>query len=139
MKKLIILLIIGLYVFSSCGKYEEGPIISFRTKKARLSGTWTIDETIGIDSVFNKNGFGVFEVQKDGKYIFFDNIPFDSSELTLTYKGTWEWNDTKEGIILYLPRQTDTLVNYGLRITKLGKEVLWFENDHLITYKCTKQ
>lgn len=31
-------------VFISCGKYEEGPSISLRTKKARLTGVWEISK-----------------------------------------------------------------------------------------------
>ena len=34
---------------ASCGKYEEGPGISLRSKKARLANTWTITKTVTKD------------------------------------------------------------------------------------------
>lgn len=138
MKKTLILLAIFVFILNSCAKYEEGPVVSFRGKATRLSGLWEIEETIGIDTVFNKNGSGIFEIFKDGDFTFYDKLIFDGSEISLDYHGTWEWTSTKEGIILYLPRYSDTLSDYSLTITKLGMEVLWFQNDQEIVFKCIK-
>lgn len=47
MRKLsvILMIIAGLsIIFGSCGKYEEGPAFSLRTKTARLTGEWEIDK-----------------------------------------------------------------------------------------------
>jgi hypothetical protein len=47
MKKIvssIFLLTLILSIISSCKKYEEGPALSFRSKKARLENKWKYDE-----------------------------------------------------------------------------------------------
>ena len=41
--KVWILLIVGVTLFSGCRKGEEDPFISFQSRKARLSGDWTVD------------------------------------------------------------------------------------------------
>jgi hypothetical protein len=46
MKKLFGILaavaIVGSVVMTSCSKYEEGPSLSLRSKKARLAGEWSV-------------------------------------------------------------------------------------------------
>jgi hypothetical protein len=46
MKKpyLLMLIIIIAFAETSCNKYEEGPLISFRSKKNRLLGVWKVVE-----------------------------------------------------------------------------------------------
>ncbi len=47
MKKLSILFAAFAVVFlASCGKYEDGPGLSLRSKKARLTGTWVVESAI---------------------------------------------------------------------------------------------
>ncbi len=38
--KTIILIIIFNIIILGCSKYEEGPFISFRSKKERIAGEW---------------------------------------------------------------------------------------------------
>ncbi len=72
--KLSLLAIIGIVLsFSSCSKYEDGPWLSLRTKKARLAGTWKLDsyevngESYSASTIleepkikFDKDGSGKF-------------------------------------------------------------------------------
>lgn len=48
---------LALTVLLSCSKYEEGPKISLRSKKARLNGTWVLEKkTInGIENSFDND------------------------------------------------------------------------------------
>lgn len=50
MKKLnvILLAIISFSLFFSCGKYEEGPSFTLRTKTARLTGEWEMKERANV-------------------------------------------------------------------------------------------
>lgn len=50
-KYLTILGLIGLITLNSCKKYEEGPRLSFRSKKERVSNTWKVDKYFenGVD------------------------------------------------------------------------------------------
>ena len=61
----ISLALITLLVFSSCGKYEEGPDFSLRTKKKRLTSHWKlhklyinnyVEKDIDIDLLLYNNG-----------------------------------------------------------------------------------
>jgi len=63
---LIIYIIIGAIVIfnlASCKKYDEGPLISLKTKKGRLTGEWMLvggdDYNPGLDQTFEftKNGY----------------------------------------------------------------------------------
>jgi hypothetical protein len=79
MKKSIQLISILALVASSClfsCKYEEGPNLSLRTKKARLSGTWNVDKITEDDGniitptsnysltyEFDKDGTGSYELE----------------------------------------------------------------------------
>lgn len=41
-----ILLVLSVLLLFGCKKYEEGPSISFRTKKARLTNAWNIERKV---------------------------------------------------------------------------------------------
>ena len=93
----ISLALITLLVFSSCGKYEEGPDFSLRTKKKRLVGIWALNE-------FYENGYAQNEIS------FFLLIQENSnwgnkrSRFEINYKlntdpnikGEWEFAKNKE-------------------------------------------
>jgi hypothetical protein len=94
MKKVTILLlaIVGFaFVFSSCGKYDDGPGISFRSKKARAVGVW-VYEKVTVDGTDQDISFWSdvkYEVMKDGKYqARVGNV--------ISSEGTWEFGSKKE-------------------------------------------
>lgn len=43
---LFILTILFLLPFSGCKKYEEGPLLSFRSPENRIEGRWDIDKLL---------------------------------------------------------------------------------------------
>lgn len=76
----------------SCGKYEEGPGFSLRTKKGRVAGEWEVDKYVssnGTETQDQYNSTATYE--KDGT--------FTSSSDFGSYTGTWEFGDKKETII----------------------------------------
>lgn len=80
---------------TSCKKYQEGPAISFRSKKARVANTWVVEKSIvdgKEESTSPLSGF-VFEFTKDGKYNF-------TADETSYDKGTWDFGDKKETIVM---------------------------------------
>ena len=87
-------LLVGLaLVFgTSCGKYEEGPGISFRSKKARVANTWAIEKYIVDGTEIDITYFSDLSIEytKDGKYTYSDG--------SSSSKGTWEFGDKKETI-----------------------------------------
>ena len=82
----------SIFVLGSCGKYEEGPGFSLRSKKARVTGEWTmvkysengVDEPLDAD---DKDDTWI--IDKDGTWEITD--PGSGSD-----KGTWEFSDDKE-------------------------------------------
>ena len=73
MKRVIyaLLILVGLQL-ASCGKYEEGPGFSLRSKTGRLAGEWTI-EKMTVDGEDFTAFVAAFitntEFTKDGDYI----------------------------------------------------------------------
>lgn len=59
---IFIFLVISL---TSCGKYEDGPDFSLRTKKQRLTGTWIVVETIPKQQGFQEGDY-IIDLEKDG-------------------------------------------------------------------------
>ena len=98
MKKLAIILTIvaaTAMIFSSCGKYDEGPGFSLLTKKARITGTWTLSE-------ITENGTAVdvtdvtlkYTLEKDGT----GSTVAGWGGMTFTSDIEWEFDDTKENL-----------------------------------------
>ncbi|MBN2777647.1 MAG: hypothetical protein JXR36_08385 [Bacteroidales bacterium] len=98
MKKLAIILTIvaaTAMIFSSCGKYDEGPAFSLLTKKARITGTWTLSEMTANDSVQDITGVTMkYTLEKDGT----GSGEFGWGGLTFTSDIEWEFDDTKENL-----------------------------------------
>lgn len=100
MKKHILTLSMALavlFIVSSCGKYEEGPGFSLRSKTSRLTGTWkfekifengtevTIDEsTATMRMEFKKDGTGTMS----GTFL----------TITVSMNLEWEFASDKENI-----------------------------------------
>ena len=123
MKNLKISLLIALLVaiiLPSCGKYEEGPAISFRSKKSRLVNEWKIDEwySAGINitqtQLDTKPGF-VLKITEDGKWI--ESYTVGSG--TNTTEKTWEFSSDKKN------------VNVSIGGTSLSYEILKLKQDEL--------
>ncbi len=119
--KLATLLLAGTLLFGSTScKYEEGPSISLRTKKARVAGEWGVEKAIEADGTvdtdwdgytytFDKDGGGKIEV-KDG---------------TFSYSADFEWEfiSSKEKMRLTFDGESDE--NTILRLT--NKE-MWLKD-----------
>jgi hypothetical protein len=113
----------------SCGKYEEGPSISLRSKTARITGTWK-DVAVN-DSTYTDGDIVI--VEKDGKIII------DGED------GTWAFTDDKEGVIISFSfefmGETITVKDTSI-IVRLTNSEMWTKgngaNDTDI-YKSEKQ
>jgi len=112
----LILLIAFVFSFIGCKKYDEGPMISLRTAKARLVNDWER----GI------NGSGYVECGS----IYINGIEFFKNN-TFVYKlngqdadtGTWEFEDNKTVVILTFDNSFKTAIKW--KITRLTRNDLW--------------
>jgi hypothetical protein len=117
-KTLTILLIIGA-TFNACKKYEDGPMISLRTKKARISGDWKIQNAtfnnVDITPLMPPNY--TFDIEKDGKY----KLTTDTIET-----GTWKFGEDKDDV--YFDQDGPGAVETAYHILKLKNKDLWLKN-----------
>lgn len=96
MKKLVFVSIIVLLA-AACGKYEDGPGLSLKSKEKRLCRDWQIDKLI-------ENGEDITTQYKEmvtkHEIMFMD---FGSVKETIgntILAKAWEWGDKKETIII---------------------------------------
>jgi hypothetical protein len=84
----------ALFVFNSCGKYEEGPGVSLLSKKARITGVWSFDKMFvdGTEVVLD-------EMMKAAKV---ELIKDGTGKMSMSFMGftfnsdlEWEFNDEK--------------------------------------------
>lgn len=96
-----------LLTFSSCGKYEEGPGISFIPKETRLEELWKLEKYSrnGIDktdSAFHYLG-GNYQLRfsdvNDGDYTEYA-LECDGCSDMLSWTGKWRFENDKEEIVL---------------------------------------
>jgi hypothetical protein len=84
-----------IFNFSSC-KYEDGPSISLRTKKGRLTGEWEATYIAG-QKVTNGQSF-ILEFEKDGDVTVETTYSYYGYTSTYSSKGEWEWEDNKKSL-----------------------------------------
>ncbi len=120
MKKLSILFAAFAIVFlASCGKYEEGPGFSLRSKTSRITGSWIIEKYAVDDIDYTSDVSGAFDFTEEGT---FNRIEVYLGQ-TFTYSGNWELSSSKEFITLTYPLGGA----YGsYKILRLTNTEFWF-------------
>ena len=117
-KSITAIAVIASFTFASCGKYEEGPKISLRSKKARLCGDWTLEKYTydGVDMTSSIGGTVMVDIEKDGGY----KSTFNGN---VTEEGKWELGEDKDDVFM---TSNDTgAVKESYRILKLkNKEMV---------------
>jgi uncharacterized protein (TIGR03066 family) len=128
MKKLLVISIIAIFAFSSCGKYEDGPAFSLASKKSRLVNVWQLDKAFenGVEvqlSADDKDDY--MEFTKDNKI----KATIVSGSQSTTVEGTWEFDSKKENIITKITVMGIT-IEQTLKILRLKSNELWVEEKH---------
>ena len=123
MRKLLFLaMVTGLMAgVVSCKKYEDGPLISFRSKKARLVNNWVIDK------VYNKGVDVTAQYPKDSELDINDDQTYSVVSNGVTATGKWAFSDDKTQLYMTWDNSgmTDTLT-----ITRLkNKEFNYKKNE----------
>ena len=122
MKKILalaILLSFALMTSTSCKKYEEGPLISLKTKSARLTRSWKLDKA-------EQNGVDVTNAFPELKQTFNDDGTYLGSNNGVPFTGTWEFDGDKENILIKYTGASDT---ESWKIIRLKSKELWLDND----------
>lgn len=118
-KLVLALTIVTALNFVSCGKYEDGPNFSLRTKKARLTGDWEIVR-IG-NQAFPNQGYSLeMQFSKDGALKFM----YSYMNYSYSYSGKWEFSGNKEDLLLTLESEI-----LRFEILRLTNKELWMERN----------
>ena len=110
-KVFIITLVLFGLTFSSCKKYEEGPILSLKSKNSRLTGEWKLvsytSEYISIDGITVSSFDGTTMVTSNNSYLYDLTLTIDKDGTlikSVTKNGTtnveksyWSWLDGTSG------------------------------------------
>ena len=112
----------------SCKKYDDGPLISLRSKTARLTGDWKL---VGGNAYTDSVEY-IIQFQKDeqlvvtisyGAYSYFS---FSGYNYTYRYTGDWEWASSKNNVKVAI----SSLGNYGTASDSLDNwEITRLTND----------
>jgi len=94
MKKLLAILVVVFLMtgINSCKKYDDGPMLSLRSKTARLVNDWVIDRVMnkGVDATANYPEDYLLTINDDLTYSWVSN--------GVTQEGTWAFDDKKETV-----------------------------------------
>ncbi len=141
MKKLLVISVIAIFAFSSCGKYEDGPAFSLASKKSRLVNVWQLDKTFhnGTEVTLTADDKDDYiEFLKDNKL----KITYVSGSQSISVEGTWEFDDKKENIITKINFSGITSQDTS-KVLRLKSNELWVEeksgNDIYKDYYITKK
>jgi len=130
MKKLAIILTIvaaTAMIFSSCGKYEEGPSFTVLSKKARVTGVWDFTEMTVDGTVIDMQGMTMkTTILKDGT----GTAAMTWASITIENDLEWEFNDTKETLRMRTKDADDTEWSEWTEstISKLTNSELWMQD-----------
>jgi hypothetical protein len=129
MKKLLSIFFIGtLLLVSACGKYEEGPSFSLRSKKARVANDWAIAYAYDFDEQKETTAEyqnKTWEFTKEGEFIERKSDIVDEA-------GKWDFISDKEELAISIGTDIDKYT-----IIRLKENEMWLkdaeEELHLVT------
>jgi len=114
-KTLLIALTLITFISTECTKYEDGPVITFRSKNNRINNTWKYESIIYVEqnSIVTENLPKIeFKLNKDGSYS-------DNEDSV----GTWKFSGEVDLVISKSKNSTTTETKW--EIIKLSKKQLW--------------
>jgi len=111
-----VLLVSTLTIVQSCKKYEDGPLVSLRSRTERLSNQWKVDN-------YKVNGTDFTSLVSSYTETFSKNGAYSYSWTILNGTGTWKFqNKDKEVKLTGDQAQTSRT----LFLTKLEEKELWY-------------
>jgi hypothetical protein len=113
-KKICSLVTILILLLVSCRKYEEGPLVSFKSRTSRVVNDWTVKQ-VYVNAQYEAGHLATgskYSFSKDGKF---------SQDSTLT--GTWRFLSNDEEI--YLDYDVNSLKPMKYNINKLKEDAFW--------------
>ncbi len=117
------LAIFGSIGLSSCSKYEDGPMISLRSKKERIANTWKVEKAMdkGSDVTGSFDQYKL-EMLSDGKASL--AALYSLGDLTFEFEtiGTWSLENSSEDLKLDFENNA---ADQTYEILRLKEKELW--------------
>ena len=108
---------------TGCGKYEEGPDFSLRSRRERIANTWRVEKAMnGSDDV--TSAFDQYELKmtKDGDATLTANYALGDLTFEFATNGTWDFENSDEDLKLDF-ENNDADETYT--ILRLKEDELW--------------
>ena len=102
--------------FTGCGKYEDGPSLSLKTKKGRITNQWKLTAELYNGTPQSLISNEVIDIKKDDTFV----ITWGSSSET----GTWAFSSDKESVT-FTPNNSSSANTY--KILRLKSNELWLQ------------
>ncbi len=118
-----------MFAGTGCKKYEEGPVISLRSKKARVVNDWEVVKIL-------ENGKDVTDSDEDLYYLFEEDNTGIKTRTTHSAIGdftsqnnfSWDFNSDKTKIIItWLDDDGNPYGSTAYTILKLYEQEMWLE------------
>ena len=136
MKTLRNFLLFGFAAFmllnSGCKKYEEGPLLSIRSKKARIVNDWVVVKSYvngKEEDLENTTEEMEFKDDYTGRYKYTGSSIFGESKYEINFK--WDFNRDKTKLIInYLDDDGNEEYVVDYLILKLYENELWLKDQY---------
>jgi len=115
MRNIIGLFIVFPLILLSCKKYEEGPLLSLKSKKERLANTWKVETALrNSEDISQEYRNYHLTFTKEGYFFVF----YVEQSANSTIQGTWVLSNDKKEISTsyYVDTQTKTITYKILRL-----------------------
>ena len=125
----LLVVILSVATFESCGRYENGPEISLRSAKSRIVGEWHLADLLVNDkreqTLFDMESSSELTFNDDGTYL--DN-KVQSGKFPQELVGEWSFGEDKTELLLIQRDSINGDSERMYKITRLSKDELWLVN-----------
>ena len=121
-------LVITAMMMTSCGKYEEGPGFSLRTKTARLTGEWKLVEITENGTAMDISDMeATYEFERGGDM----KVSTKWMGMTFSFEGEWRFDDSKENLEIRIKEDADEWSEWEkVEILRLTNDELWLRDEY---------
>jgi hypothetical protein len=115
----ILIAVSGMLCFLSCKKYPEGPLLSFRSREARIVNEWACGDVL----VNNASANGLYSTHF---FSFGESGNFSETNGSNTGTGSWELTSHDDSLICTI---NGNYVIHRFRIMKLKNKSIWLDEN----------
>ena len=125
----LLVVILSVATFESCGRYENGPEISLRSAKSRIVGEWHLADLL----VNDKREQTLFDMESSSELTFNDVGTYlynkvQSVIFPQELVGEWSFGEDKTELLLIQRDSINGDSERMYKITRLSKDELWLVN-----------